>query len=132
MKRHEREAVALIRSLVEPHGCTVASEPGGKHLGVIVEAPNGRWHKFPVSRSPRSSSCQLNQIRQQVTLWLEGAGLVDRRGIVGSSRKPKRQTRARSRIWRVEVAIDPDTGPARDPWSALSGFRLNGLPERGG
>lgn len=125
MTRHERDAVGLIRSLVEPHGCTVTTEMGGKHLGVVIEAPNGRWAKFPVSGSPRSASCQLNHIRQQITGWLESVDLVDRRGVHGPSRKQKRQTRVRSRVWRVEVMEDPHTGPARDPWAALSGFRLN-------
>lgn len=125
MKRHERDAIALMRSIVEPHGCTVTTEMGGKHLAVFVEHPSGAWHKFPVSGSPRSSSCQLNQIRQQMTAWLESAGIAEPRGQAGA-RKPKRHTRVRSRIWRVEVLTDPDAGPARDPWAALSGFRLNG------
>lgn len=125
MKRHKRDAVGLIRSLVEPHGCTVTTEMGGKHLGVVIEAPNGRWAKFPVSGSPRSPSCQLNAIRQQITGWLESVGLVDRRGVHGAHSKPRKRPRTRSRVWRVEVALEPHTGPARDPWAVLSGWRMN-------
>lgn len=132
MKRHEREAVELMRAIVVPHGCTVATEQGGKHLAVVITTPAGQWHKFPISSSPRADTqCQQNNIRQQVTAWLEAAGIVSARGSTGT-RKPKRHTRVRSRIWRIEVAVDADDGPSRDPWDALSGFRLNGPANRAG
>lgn len=131
MKRHEREAVEMIRAMVGPHGCTVTTENGGKHLAIFVEAPSGQWHKFPVSSSPANVGNMLGNVRQQVTAWMESAGLGEHRGQSGA-RKQKRHTRVRSRIWRIQVAIEPDDGPARDPWAVLSGFRLNGAADRAG
>jgi len=125
MKRHAREAIEIVRATVEPWGMRCTVQDGGKHLAVVVTVPDGRWHKFTISGSPRDPDAQLNMIRQQVRAWIDTLGdMSSGRGIHGQ-RKPRRHTRVRSHIWRVEVAIDPTDGPARDPWVALSGFRVN-------
>lgn len=93
-------------------------------MAVVITAPCGVWHKFPVSGTPRDSGAQLNQIRQQVMAWLESIGAAEARGTTGQ-RKAYRRPRVRSTIHRVEVALDPSTGPARDPWAVLTNFRLN-------
>lgn len=120
MKAHERNALALIASLVEPHGFVAEARAGGKHLAVHVEHPDGRRGKFPVSCSPRDADAQLNQIRQQMMHWLESVGVDTGRGEPGAVRRSYRRRRVRSTIHRFEVAIDPQTGPARDPWAVLA------------
>ena len=123
MTGHERRAFDLIRELVAAHGMTAQWQIGGKHRAVVATHPDGRWHKFPVSGSPRSASCQLRQIRQQVTAWLERAGFETGRGEPGERRRQHRQRRVRSTTHRIEVALDPETGPARDPWQALAALK---------
>lgn len=118
MTGHERETAALIAGLVKPHGLTCKVQIGGKHLGVIV-AGRGLRHKFTVSSSPRSASSQLNHTRQQVNAWLDATGLGSGRGEKGEKRRAHHRTRTRSTTYRIEVAIDPETGPARDPWACL-------------
>lgn len=125
MKRHEREALAIIQGLVRPWGLPCRPQIGGKHMAVVVTTRDGCEHKFPLSGSPKNVDHMLGNVRQQVMAWMEQHGMATGRGRSGD-RKPKRHTRNRSRIWRVVVAVDPDDGPARDPWAALSGFRVNG------
>jgi hypothetical protein len=120
MKRCEREAVDIIRSLLEPHGITCRAESGGKHLAVHVDH-NGGHHKFPISSSPLNRDHQLTNVRQQVTGWMETQGLVPPRGQVATRpQKRRRKARVRSLIQRYEVSLDePDHGPSSDPWRAL-------------
>lgn len=125
MKRHEREAVQLIADTLAHTGLPQRVHQGGKHLAVIVTMRDGSEHKFPISGSPRDSGCQLNQIRQQIHAWLDRVGLSSGRGAAGL-RKRRRPPRVRSTIYRVEVAIDPQTGPACDPWAALAAIRPAG------
>lgn len=125
MKRHEREALYIIRGLVGQWDMPCRVEIGGKHRAIIVTAPDGGEHKFPISSSPKNVGDMLGNVRQQVMAWLERQGFDTGRGTTGR-RKTYRRPRVRSTIYRVEVAINPDTGPARDPWAVLAGFRMNG------
>ena len=120
MKRCEREAVDVIRSMLEPHGITCRTEPGGKHLAVHVDH-NGGHHKFAISSSPLNRDHQLTNVRQQVTGWMEAQGIIPPRGqVTAKPQKRRRQTRVRSLIQRYEVSLDEaDHGPSSDPWRAL-------------
>lgn len=120
MKTHERRTLAVIRSVVEPWGFVVTVVEGGKHTAAVVEG-HGLRAKFPVSGSPRDPDAQLNQARQQVRAWLDANGLCSGRGRVGE-RKPRKTKRTRSTLMRIEVAIEPTSGPARDPWAVLRGM----------
>ena len=77
--------------------------------------------RFTISSSPKDADAQLNMARQQVRAWLERNGMATERGRAGE-RRQRKTPRTRSTIYRVEVAIDPQTGPARDPWAALQGL----------
>ena len=119
MTSHERNVISLMREIAAPYGLSVEVQTGGKHLAAVIAHPDGRWHKFPVSSSPRSASCQLRQVRQQVTSWLESAGFETGRGEAGERRTRRKRGRTKSTITRLEVLVEPDSGPARDPWAAL-------------
>lgn len=126
MKRHHRDALALISGIMEPRGLVCEFTVGGKHAAVVVRSKSGQKRaKFPVSGSPRDADCQLNQIRQQVHAWLDAHGMATGRGRTGR-RKAGYRPRVKSTIRRVEVLIEPDSGPARDPWAVLAGFRVEG------
>jgi hypothetical protein len=74
--------------------------------------------RFTISSSPKDADAQLNMARQQVRAWLERNGMATGRGRAGE-RRQRKPPRTRSTLYRVEVAIDPQTDPARDPWAAL-------------
>lgn len=118
MKAHERNTIAVIREVLEPWGFALEVVDGGKHTAVIAKGPKGHRAKFTVSCSPRDADAQLNQARQQVRAWLDRNGMTTGRGRAGE-RRQRKAPRTRSTLYRVEVAIDPQTGPARDPWAAL-------------
>lgn len=118
MKAHERNTIAVIRAVLEPWGFHLEVKGGGKHTAVHATGPKGHRAKFPISGSPRDADAQLNQARQQVQAWLDRNGMTTGRGVEGQ-RRPRKTRRTRSTLYRVEVAIDPQTGPARDPWAAL-------------
>lgn len=119
MKLHQRNAVLTIAGLVEARGCTVALRQGGKHLAVVVTHRSGAWHKFPVSGTPRDADCQLNQIRQQVTAWLEQCGAAPARGQAGERRTggPRRR--------KMRPTAPPFLTTRPDPWEALSALRFD-------
>lgn len=81
--KHLREAVRLFQERAGPHGFDVAVEKGKTHVRVRLARDDGKGRSFFVSSTPRSSSCQLRQIGQEVTSWLEQEGLVEKRGARG-------------------------------------------------
>lgn len=120
MKRHEREAVAIIREVLEPWGFETRTQQGGKHLAVVVTLRDGSEHKFAISGSPQNAGNALVNTRQEVRAWLDRQGLGSGRGRTGA-RKKRRRPRTRSTIWRYEIAIDtPTSGPSSDPWAVLA------------
>ena len=129
MKRHHREALALIAGILEPRGFVCSLTPGRVHFAVTVHSSTGRFRgKFPVSGSPRDSDAQLNQIRQQVHHWLDTQGMGSGRGHTGERRQKTHRAPHRpiADLFGVQIAEDPRTGPARDPWAKLAGFRVGG------
>lgn len=113
--------------MLEPHGITCRTEPGGKHLAVHVDH-NGGHHKFAISSSPLNRDHQLTNVRQQVQGWMEVQGIVPPRGqVIAKPQKRRRKTRVRSLIQRYEVSLDePDHGPSSDPWRALRALQERG------
>lgn len=120
MKGHERRMASVIRGVLEPLGFDCETVMGGKHAAVVATR-GGLKARFPISGTPRDADCQLVQARQQVLHWLDEQGVGSGRGQPGT-RRPRKARRTRSIIHRFEVAIDPTTGPARDPWAALRGL----------
>lgn len=119
MKRHEREAVAIIREVLAPWGLETRTQNGGKHLAVVVTMRDGSEHKFAIAGSPKNVGNALDNTRQEVRAWLDRQGLGSGRGRTGV-RKRRRQPRTRSKIWRYEVSLDtPTEGPSSDPWAVL-------------
>lgn len=121
MKACERYTIAVIRDVLEPWGFSLEIIEGGKHKAVIAKGPKGHRVRFTISSSPKDADAQLNMARQQVRAWLERNGMATGRGRAGE-RRQRKTPRTRSTLYRVEVAIDPQTGPARDPWAALQGL----------
>jgi hypothetical protein len=121
MKRCIRENFDIVKAMVSPHGLSVRLEHGGKHPAAVVTARDGGEHRVTIASSPLNEDHQKGNTRQTVMRLLESMGLDSGRGHGPEARKAgrRRQSRVRSTIHRVEVAIDPDTGPARDPWAAL-------------
>lgn len=120
MKRHEREAVAIIREVLAPWGFGIRTQNGGKHLAVVVTTRDGSEHKFAIAGSPQNVDHMLVNTRQEVRAWLDRQGLGSGRGRTGA-RKKRRRVRTRSTIWRYEIAIDtPTEGPSSDPWAVLA------------
>ncbi|MEH6697216.1 MAG: hypothetical protein V7672_00810 [Brevundimonas sp.] len=124
MKGHERRAYALISEIVAEYGFEAETQIGGKHLAVVVTHRDGRWHKFPVSGSPRSSDCQLRQIRQQVMAWLESEGFQTGRGEAGGHRRRRRTVRQSRPTKPIAPHGDRPVRLARDPWEVLSALRI--------
>jgi hypothetical protein len=118
MKACERDTIAVIRDVLEPWGFSLEIIEGGKHKAVIAKGPKGHRVRFTISSSPKDADAQLNMARQQVRAWLERNGMATGRGRAGE-RRQRKPPRTRSTLYRVEVAIDPQTDPARDPWAAL-------------
>lgn len=121
MKRCIRECYDIVKFMVSPHGLHVRLDYGAKHAAAVITAPDGGEHRVTIAGSPLNTDHQKNNIRQSVSRLLEGWGLTAVRGHAPEPGKDgrRRQSRMRSTIHRIEVAIDPDTGPARDPWAAL-------------
>ena len=118
MKASERKTIEAIREVLEPWGFDLSIIEGGKHKAVIARGPKGHRVRFTVSSSPRDADAQINMARQQAKNWLDRNGMATGRGRAGE-RRQRKAPRTRSTIHRVEVAIDPMTGPARDPWAVL-------------
>lgn len=85
------------------------------------EPVKGWWMLEGDETPPQNEDNQLGNVRQEVMRWLEQSGFQTGRGVMGERRKREKRVRVRSIIHRFEVAIDPETGPARDPWQALKG-----------
>lgn len=120
VKRHEREAVAIIREVLEPWGFETRTHHGGKHLAVVVTLRDGSEHKFAIAGSPQNVDHMLVNTRQEVMAWLDRQGLGSGRGKTGA-RKKRRRIRTKSTIWRYEVSLDtPTEGLSSDPWAVLA------------
>lgn len=121
MKSHERRLIEVYREVLEPWGFVFSIIDGGKHLALVAKGPRGHRVRFTLSSSPRDPDAQMVQARQQARNWLDRNGMTSGRGRAGE-RRPRKAKRTRSIFHRFEVAVDPTTGPARDPWAALRGL----------
>jgi len=118
LKKHEREAFEIIRDMVGPHGMMTRTQPGGKHLAVVVTMADGTDHKFPIASSPKNVGNMLGNVRQEVNAWLDRVGVGSGRGAPPAKpRKRRRQGRVRSTVWRYEVG---GCRISEDPWAALA------------
>lgn len=69
-QKHERIALAVAVELVAPYGLKASMRQGGKHPCIVIEG-RGRFHKQPVSGSPRTDCEEVrNFTRQQISRWL--------------------------------------------------------------
>lgn len=120
MKRCERRVVEVVAGLVEAAGLRWRTEHGGKHLHIVVIAPDGGEHHMPVAGSPVNEDNAVNNKRQQATALLERLGVAPGRGARRHSRKARRHGSKPPRAT-VLVYDRPDLtkGPYRDPWAAL-------------
>lgn len=120
MSRTTRDTFKLVERLAEKHDLDCYAEQGGKHPRIVLVGPQGQKGYIIVSSTPMVRDDELNYARQQAMRLLEGWGLEERGG-EGREKRRKGQRRVRSIIHRYEVAIEPETGPARDPWAVLKG-----------
>lgn len=120
MSRTARDTFKLVERLAAKHDLDCRADQGGKHPRIVLVGPQGQEGHIIVSSTPMNRDDELNYARQQAMRHLESWGLEER-GQEGRGKRRGGQRRVRSIIHRYEVAIDPETGPARDPWAALKG-----------
>ena len=123
MKANVRRCFQMVETMLSPFALQCEVVNGGKHPAILVRGQGGLRAKFPVSCSPENEDNQLGNVRQEVMRWLEQSGFQTGRGVMGERRKREKRVRVRSIIHRYEVAIDPETGPACDPWDILRGMQ---------
>lgn len=127
MKAAQRIAVDSMAEVLDAAGVAWRTTNGGKHLCVIVTAPDGHEHKMPVSGSPRDRDAAANMQRQQAQRLVESFGIGERRGQV-AARKARHHRRYQPDrlviVMRDRDNPDPDEGPLRDPWAALAGLKV--------
>jgi hypothetical protein len=120
MKQSHRLALAAIAEVFNPAGVKWRTVKGGKHLCVVVTAPDGHEHKMPVSGSPRDCDAALNFQRQQARRLLDRVGVAQNRGLAGlaNHHRPKGPPPGRALVLSFE-RTQLDAGPYRDPWAVL-------------
>lgn len=122
MKTIERLQIEAAGEVFAQFGLPWVVHKGGKHLAMIVTAPDGSEHRAVMSGSPRDAAAVINFMRQDAYRLVEKMGIDTGRGVTTSRVQPHRRRRIKSTIQRYEVAIEPEDGPARDPWAVLKGL----------
>ncbi len=123
MKQSHRLALQALGAVFNDAGLPWRVINGGKHMCVVVTAPDGTEHKMPMSGSPRCAESALSNQRQQAQRLLERIGIEQNRGAQGQANhhRPKGPPPRRALVLEFDRP-DLDAGPYRDPWAVLAGL----------
>lgn len=126
MKQSHRLALQTLGAVFSEAGVPWRVINGGKHMCVVVTAPDGTEHKMPMSGSPRCAESALSNQRQQAQRLLERIGIEQNRGLQGvaNHHRPKGPPPGRALVLSFERP-QLDAGPYRDPWAALAKLTTN-------
>lgn len=120
MKQSHRLALAAIAEVFDPAGVKWRTVKGGKHLCVVMTAPDGTEHKLAISGSPADIASAASFKRQDAVRLLERLGINQNRSVQGqcTRHRPKGPPPPRVTVLSFERP-QLDAGPYRDPWAVL-------------
>lgn len=120
MKRSERETLAIVTERLEAAGLAWTTRRG-KHLCVVVTAPDGSQHSLPISGTPRDPDALKNFARQQAARLIDRLGLLSERPPAPAKPRPHRRNNHERVVYRFEPR--PPGRLDQDPFAILAALR---------